>query len=226
SGRRPVSTRAKDAALVAEVEANPHQSASSIKVNARFPGSSRTVIRRLRDVRRYPRVAATKGCITDDHRLFRLAFAEENVNFDWNKFAKEYENKGEDWQEKALFSDVSKFNVFGSDGRQMVWRKPKEEMKTKNLRATVKHGRGNVMIWGCVSASEVGELLFIEYIMKKEDYLHFLQHNLVKSAEKLEIEKEFMFYQNNDPKHNSHIVQEFLLYKCVKCFILLHNRRI
>ncbi|KAJ4447224.1 hypothetical protein ANN_09227 [Periplaneta americana] len=98
----------------------------------------------------------------------------------------------------------------------MVRRKPKEEMKTKNLRATVKHGRGNVMIWGCMSASVVGELVFIEDIMEKEDYLHLLQHNLVKSAEKLGIEKEFMFYQNNDPKHNSYIVQEFLLYKCPK----------
>ncbi|KAJ4433086.1 hypothetical protein ANN_15343 [Periplaneta americana] len=71
SGRRRVSTRA-------------HQSASSIKVNPHFPGSSLTVIRRLWNVGRYPRVAAMKGCITDDHRLFRLAFAEEN-NFDWNK---------------------------------------------------------------------------------------------------------------------------------------------
>ncbi|KAJ4447523.1 hypothetical protein ANN_09530 [Periplaneta americana] len=102
------------------------------------------------------------------------------------------------------------------DGRQMVWRKPKEKMKTKNLRATVKHGGGNMMIWECMSASGVGELVFIEDIMKKEDYLHLLQHNLVKSAEKLGIEKEFMFYQNNDPKHNSYIVQEYLLYKFPK----------
>ncbi|KAJ4447687.1 hypothetical protein ANN_09695 [Periplaneta americana] len=65
---------------------------------------------------------------------------------------------------RLFFSDENKFNVFGSDGRQMVWRKPKEEMKTKNLRATVKHGRGNVMIWGCMSASVVGELVFIEDI--------------------------------------------------------------
>ncbi|KAJ4427325.1 hypothetical protein ANN_24945 [Periplaneta americana] len=116
---------------------------------------------------------------------------------------------------KGSFFDESKFNVFSSDGRQMVRRKPKEEMKTKNLRATVKHGRGN-MIWGCMSASGVGELVFIEDIMKKEYYLHLLQHYLVQSAEKLWIEKEFMFYQDNGPKHNSYIVQEYLLYKCPK----------
>ncbi|KAJ4451231.1 hypothetical protein ANN_02692 [Periplaneta americana] len=40
---------------------------------------------RLRYVGRYPRVAAMKGCITDDHRLFRLAFAEKNVKFDSDK---------------------------------------------------------------------------------------------------------------------------------------------
>ncbi|KAJ4437277.1 hypothetical protein ANN_17414 [Periplaneta americana] len=41
--------------------------------------------RLLRDIGRYPRVAAMKECITDDRRLFRLAFAEENINLDWNK---------------------------------------------------------------------------------------------------------------------------------------------
>ena len=85
SGRRRVSTDEQDIALIAEADRNPFQSASSIKANAQFPGSSRTVIRRLRTAERFPRVAAVKEFITDDHRLFRLAFAEENVDRDWNK---------------------------------------------------------------------------------------------------------------------------------------------
>ena len=109
------------------------------------------------------------------------------------KFAKEYENEVENWWEKA-FSDESKFNVFGSDGRQMVWRKANEEIITKQLKPTVKHGGGSVMIWGCISASGVGELVFFEDIMKKEDYPCILQQNFVKIAEKLLIEREFMFY--------------------------------
>ncbi|KAJ4442537.1 hypothetical protein ANN_04124 [Periplaneta americana] len=126
----------------------------------------------IRQIEKNPRISAPKlaseieSATGKKNRRIRL------------QFAKEYENKGEDWLEKALFSDESIFNVFGSDGRQMVWRKPKEEMKTKNLRATVKHGRGNVMIWGCMAASGVGELVFIEDLMKKEDHLHLLQHNL------------------------------------------------
>lgn len=65
-------------------------------------------------------------------------------------------------------------------------------METKNLKTSVKLGGGNVIIWGYMSASRVGEFVFIEGIMKKEDYLHLLQHNLVKSAEKLGIEREFV----------------------------------
>lgn len=47
SGRSRVSTAPQDDALVEEAERNAHQTTSSIRVNARFPGSSRTAIRRL-----------------------------------------------------------------------------------------------------------------------------------------------------------------------------------
>ncbi|KAJ4437154.1 hypothetical protein ANN_17289, partial [Periplaneta americana] len=110
--------------LVSEIEL-----ATSKKVHAQ-------TIRRAIHKRGYNgRIARKKPYVCERNRRKRL------------HFAKKYENRGEDWWEKALFSDESKFNVFGSDGRQMVRRKSKEEMKTKNLRATVKHSGGNVMIW-------------------------------------------------------------------------------
>jgi len=40
--------------------------------------------------------------------------------------------------------------------------KKKEEMAPRNTRPTVKHGGGSVMVWGCMSASGVGELVFID----------------------------------------------------------------
>ena len=86
-------------------------------------------------------------------------------------------------------------------------------METKNLRPTVKHGARNVMIWGYMSASGAGELVFIEGNMKKEDYLHLLQHNLVKSAENLGIEREFVL---PGQRSNSPTVQECLFYKFPK----------
>ena len=42
-----------------------------------------------------------------------------------------------------------KINLFGSDGFKRVWRQPGEEYKDKCVIPTVKHGVGNVMVWGC-----------------------------------------------------------------------------
>ncbi|GFW49176.1 transposable element Tcb1 transposase [Trichonephila clavipes] len=50
---------------------------------------------------------------------------------------------------KVIFSDESKFTIFGSDSRRTIWRKPNTALNPKNLRPTVKHGGGSVMIWGC-----------------------------------------------------------------------------
>ncbi|GBO10149.1 hypothetical protein AVEN_191465-1 [Araneus ventricosus] len=66
--------------------------------------------------------------------------------------------------------DESKFNIFGSDGRITVWRKPNEELNTKNLLPTVKHGCGGIMVWGCVAASGTGNLVFFENNMDQYKY--------------------------------------------------------
>ncbi|OXA40237.1 Transposable element Tc1 transposase [Folsomia candida] len=64
-----------------------------------------------------------------------------------------------------LWTDESKFNVFGSDGRRRVWRYPKEALNPKNLNPTVKHGGGSVMVWGCMASSGAGKMEFIDGIM-------------------------------------------------------------
>lgn len=56
-------------------------------------------------------------------------------------------------------------NVFGSDGKVMVWGKVNKELEKKNLRPTVKYEGGGVMVRGCMAASGVGELVFIDLIM-------------------------------------------------------------
>lgn len=101
--------------------------------------------------------------------------------------------------------------MFGSDGR-----KANDEMNPKNLRPTVKHGGGSVMVWGCMSAAGVGKLCFVEGIMNQDVYLEILKNNLRSSAEKLGILDTFKFYQDNDPKHKAYKVRSWLLYNTPK----------
>ncbi|GBO28127.1 hypothetical protein AVEN_18901-1 [Araneus ventricosus] len=60
-------------------------------------------------------------------------------------------NKPETYCNNVLFAYESKFNIFGSDGRIMEWRRKNEELNPENLVGTVKCG--GVLVWGCMSAS-------------------------------------------------------------------------
>ena len=75
-------------------------------------------------------------------------------------FAKMHKNNDEPFWNTVLFSDESKFNIFGYDGRVEVWRKPNTEMDVKNLTPTIKHDGGHVMVSGCMAAPGTGNLVF------------------------------------------------------------------
>lgn len=158
------------------------------------------VRRALREEGYNSRIPRKKPLISEVNRDKRLAFAHlhENDNFDY-------------WS-KVIFTDESKFNIFGWDGKQKVWRKPGTELELKNLIPTVKHGGGSVMVWGCFSASGVGNLVFIETTMDRFVYLNILKNNLKQSVRKLGMGNDWIFQQDQDPKHTAGVVKEWLLY--------------
>ncbi|GBM98942.1 Transposable element Tc1 transposase [Araneus ventricosus] len=96
----------------------------------------------------------------------------------------------------------------------MVWRSKNEELNSKNLVGTVKYGRGDVLVWGCMSASGLGNLVFIDDIMSHALYLNILRDNLKLSAQNVGIGNNFVFYQDNDPKHTVLNVRLWCLYNC------------
>lgn len=123
-------------------------------------------------------------------------------------FANEYITEDDEFWNDVIFSDEVKFNLFGSDGQQKVWRKKGERYSEKNLSPTVKYGGGSLMLWGCFSAEGVGELNFIEGIMDKYKYMEILKKNLKISAKKMKKDI-FIFQQDNDPKHTSKLVKDY-----------------
>ena len=68
----------------------------------------------------------------------------------WNRklrieFAVNHLKKDESWWNDVIFLDETKFNLFGTDGRVMVWRKPNTVLRPQSLKPTVKHGTD--MLW-------------------------------------------------------------------------------
>jgi len=72
------SSPAQDAALVAEAERNPFFSARDLKAATGFPGQKDMIISRLRAPGLRAQHAAVKELLTDEHKLYCLAFAESN----------------------------------------------------------------------------------------------------------------------------------------------------
>lgn len=98
-------------------------------------------------------------------------------------FAKRYINKDEEFWKAVLFTDETKVNLFGNDGRGKVWRKKNTALDVNNLIPTVKHGGGSVMVWGAIAASGVGRLVFIDGVMDQHKYKRILEDNLKDSVD-------------------------------------------
>lgn len=122
-----------------------------------------------------------------------------------------YKAKTNRFWNNVVFSVESKFEVFGKKKCTKVWRVKNQEFEQKNITSTVKHGGGSVMVWGCMAASGVGTLVFIDSTMNKTDYLNIKKKKILSSVEKLGLGQSWIFQQDNDPKHTAKIVKEWLL---------------
>ncbi|KAK1798620.1 hypothetical protein P4O66_006914 [Electrophorus voltai] len=67
----------------------------------------------------------------------------------------------------------------------------------------VKHGGGNIMLWGCFSSKGPGHLVHIHGKMDSTAYLEILAKNLSSSIMDLKMGHHFIFQQYNDPKHTA-----------------------
>ncbi len=116
------------------------------------------------------------------------------------QFAEDKQTKDMDYWNPVLWSDETKINLFGSDGVKHVWRQP-GEYKDKCVLSTVKHGGGNVMVWGCMSAAGTGELQFIEGTMNANMHCDILKQSMIPSLWRLG--RRAVFQHDNNPKHTS-----------------------
>ncbi|GBN98109.1 hypothetical protein AVEN_49076-1 [Araneus ventricosus] len=65
-----------------------------------------------------------------------------------------------------------------------------------------------------MSATELGNLVFIDGIMNHALHLNILRDNLKFSAQNLDIGSNFVFHQDKEPKHTALNVRLCCLYNC------------
>lgn len=164
-----------------------------------FPDvSARCVRKSLQRVGLNGRIRREKPLLTDAHKKKRRAWANEHADWDQLK-----------WSE-VWFSDESKFLLHGSDGKKYCCRRPGQEFLERNVKKTVKHGGGSLMVWGVITPEGVGRLYRIEGIMDGKQYVRILKSALLGTVRDYDTEiSDFILAQDNDPKHNSRVARDF-----------------
>ena len=142
-GRKRKTTSAVDRIIQRKIKTDRRKSASKVKNEVENELGvvihTNTVRNRLHDIGLNGRIARKKPYVNKINREKRIAYAKKMME------------KPFDYWKNVLWSDESKFNLFDSDSKVIVWRSVKEEFDPKCIAPTVKHNGGSVMVWGCFS---------------------------------------------------------------------------
>lgn len=137
-----------------------------------------------------------KPWISKDNRIKRVKWCKNHL--EWTD---------EDWR-KVLFSDESLFQL-RDNRKKRVWKLLEEEFHSSHYIGTVKH-EVKINVWGCFSYDGVGTLYLVDGNMDAKQYVKILRTKMFPCADELFPDGEFIFQQDNDPKHTSNTAYDFL----------------
>ena len=174
----------------------PAQLAKVVSNMKNIPISSSTICRGLKKSGMKAVVKQKKPYLKAEHRRRRMKFATQYRN--WTI---------EDWK-RVIWSDETKINRLGSDGKNWAWKKPQEPLQDRLVQGTLKFGGGSLMIWGCMTWDGVGYAARINGTMNSQTYVDILEDDLLKTLDWYGKEvPEIVFQQDNDPKHTSKLAK-------------------
>ena len=140
-----------------------------------------------------------KPLLTARHRNQRLAFAIKYEH--WTI---------EDWK-LVVWSDETKINRFGPDGRKWSWKTRGKSLEKRCVDETIKHGGRSLMIWDCKTHEGVGFMCRIDGGMNAALYTEILRDNLIQTVDYYGINRDTLIFQHdNDPKHTSILARNWL----------------
>lgn len=175
------------------------QVANQLRTDSNLDVSPETIRRALKQAGLRAVTKKKKPRLLSKHRQSRLEFAKRYASWtvqDWNR---------------VIWSDETKINRLGADGRKWMWKKRGSGLKDQQVTGTVKFGGGNLMVWGCMTSQGVGYACRIDGTMDAPLYVSILSDELLETMEYYGMEKgETIFQQDNDPKHKSRLATQWL----------------
>ena len=200
-GRKRKTTTKEDRLIVRKSKADRFKTATEIKAKMQVEHgvhiSSSTTRRRLRE-------AGLNGCktrqkprLTARHKRARLQFARLPKNWSARQWS------------RVIFSDESHFLIHRSDGRVYVRRMVGEALNENCVQATVQHGGGGIMVWGCISRKGMGILEKVNGRLDGNGYIYILENALVPTRDMLSMPRRWIFQQDNATCHTSKLVKQW-----------------
>ena len=131
-----------------------------------------------------------------------------------NKKRLEYANRyviwtHENWA-KIFFSDESKFNLFGNDGKNNVKRRIGERLSAKCTKKTVKFGGRSAMVFGMFSSQGTTPLVRLQTHINAQIYKNTVQDHVVPIIQNSGFNRA-TFMQDNAPCHKAKVVMSYLI---------------
>jgi hypothetical protein len=153
-----------------------------------------TLRRHLHKNNIFGRVGTKKPFVNAANKIKRL---------NWTKTRKDWTSE---W-ENVIWSDKSKFEVFGGDGKKYVWRSPQEKYNPECLVPTFKSQQESVMVWGCFTKNKLGPLVRLEGRITASVYIEMLENNLIPFINSLENNNNYIYQEDNAPIHTAKIAK-------------------
>lgn len=193
-GRPRKMTPAVKRQILANVRDKPHLSSTEIarevsteenNISAR---SARLYLQYRQFTKKKPRNVPR---LTQKHIEARLSWAKENLNKDWSK---------------VFFSDESFVQLFSNS--LQYWTK-----KGGVIENPQNKDRTKVMFWAGFSVNFKSEIVFVDGTLTGEKYRGIVEKHVTPvlgRSKRCSARRGYTFQQDNDPKHTSKVVKEYL----------------
>ena len=158
--------------------------------------SRQTVSKRLKKIGLFNRTPRKKPLVSSKNKK-RLEFSNRYVIWTYENWA------------KVFFSDESKFNLFGNDGKNNVKRRIGERLCAKCTKKTVKFGGRSVMVFAMFSSHGTTPLVRFQTRVNAQIYKNIVQDHIVPILQNSGFDTA-TFMQDNAPCHKAKVVMSYL----------------